>query len=110
MLRVVPLTIVILLAGIAIAAADPQAGDDLATCRDRQAETQARTTACANLLNANRVTGKDKSLALVIHGNALISKRDYDHAIEALTSAIELDPDNIGAINVRGVAHEHKGE
>ncbi|QAU45177.1 caspase family protein [Bradyrhizobium guangzhouense] len=110
MLRVVSLTSVILLSGIAIAAADPQAGDDLATCRDRQAETQARVTACENLLNANRVGGKDKSLALVIHGNALISKRDYDHAIEALTSAIELDPDNIGAINVRGVAHEHKGE
>ncbi|RXH11409.1 caspase family protein [Bradyrhizobium guangzhouense] len=110
MLRVVSLTSVILLSGIAIAAADPQAGDDLATCRDRQAETQARVTACENLLNANRVSGKDKSLALVIHGNALISKRDYDHAIEALTAAIELDPDNIGAINVRGVAHEHKGE
>jgi tetratricopeptide (TPR) repeat protein len=110
MLRVIPLTFVILLAGIATAAADPQPRDDLATCRDRQAETQARTTACENLLNANRVTGKDKSLALVIHGNALIGKRDYDHAIEALTSAIELDPDNIGAINVRGVAHEHKGE
>ncbi|MCG2629135.1 caspase family protein [Bradyrhizobium sp. WYCCWR 13023] len=110
MLRVVLLSLVILLAGIATAAADPQAGDDLATCRDRQAETQARTTACENLLNANRVTGKDKSLALVIHAQALISKRDYDHAIEALTSAIELDPDNVGAINVRGIAHEHKGE
>ncbi|WP_298884831.1 caspase family protein [uncultured Bradyrhizobium sp.] len=110
MLRVVSLISVILLTGIATAAAEPQAGDDLATCRDRQAETQARVTACENLLNADRVTGKDKSLALVIHGNALISKRDYDHAIEALNSAIELDPDNIGAINVRGVAHEHKGE
>ncbi|MBW7963706.1 caspase family protein [Bradyrhizobium sp. BR 10261] len=110
MLRVVSLTFVMLLAGIITAAADPQAGDDLATCRDRQAETQARTTACENLLDANRVTGKDKALALVIHAQALIGKRDYDPAIEALTSAIELDPDNIGAINVRGVAHEHKGE
>lgn len=110
MLRVVPLTFVVLLSGVAIAAAEPQLGDDLATCRDRQAEAQARATACENLLNADRVTGKDKSLALVVRGNALIAKRDYDRAIEALSSAIELDPDNVGAINVRGVAREHKGE
>ena len=54
MLRVVSLTFVILLSGLAAAAADPQAGDDLATCRDRQAETQARVTACENLLNADK--------------------------------------------------------
>src|SRR5438067_9957543 len=110
MIRVIPLTFVIVLSGAAIAAAEPQLGDDLATCRDRQAETQARVTACENLLNADRVSGKDKSLALVVRGNALISKRDYDRAIEALSSAIEVDPDNVAAINVRGVAHEHKGE
>src|SRR5438874_13009767 len=110
MIRVIPLTFVIVLSGAAIAAAEPQLGDDLATCRDRQAETQARTTACENLLNADRVTGKDKSIALVVRGNALINKRDYDHAIETLTSALEADPDNVGAINVRGVAHERKGE
>ncbi|MGX4802410.1 caspase family protein [Bradyrhizobium guangdongense] len=110
MLRVVALISVIFLSGVAMAAAGPQAGDDLATCRDRQAEAQARTTACENLLHANRVTGKDKSLALVIHAQALINKRDDDGAIASLTSAIELDPDNVGAINVRGIAHEHKGE
>ncbi|MBR1087879.1 caspase family protein [Bradyrhizobium manausense] len=110
MLRVVCLTVAILLPGVVIAAAEPQPGDDLAACRDRQTETQARTTACENLLKANRVTGKDKSLALVIHAQALINKRDYDHAIETLTSAIEADPDNVGALNVRGLAHERKGE
>ncbi|MDN4984810.1 tetratricopeptide repeat protein [Bradyrhizobium sp. WYCCWR 13022] len=110
MLRVVSLISVMLVCGVAIAAAEPQAGDDLATCRDRQAETQARITACQNLLDAGRVTGKDKSLALVIRGNALINRRDYDGAIETLNSAVEADPDNVGAINVRGVAREHKGE
>jgi tetratricopeptide (TPR) repeat protein len=110
MLRVVALISVIFLSSVAPAPAEPQSGDDLATCRDRQAETQARTTACENLLNANRVSGRDKSLALVIRAQALIGKREYDGAIEVLTSAIELDPDNVGAINVRGVAHEHKGE
>src|SRR6266702_740433 len=110
MRRVVPLTFVILVSGASIAAAEPQLGDDLATCRDRQAEAQARATACDNLLNADRLTGKDKALALVVRGNALITKRDYDRAIEALSSAIDLDPDYVGAINVRGVAHERKGE
>src|SRR6266702_3129904 len=77
MRRVVPLTFVILVSGASIAAAEPQLGDDLATCRDRQAEAQARATACDNLLNADRLTGKDKALALVVRGNALITKRDY---------------------------------
>jgi hypothetical protein len=66
MLRVISLTFVAVLAGLAawssIAAADPQSGDDLAICRDRQADAQARTQACDNLLNADRVTGKDKGI------------------------------------------------
>ncbi|UPT86331.1 caspase family protein [Bradyrhizobium barranii subsp. apii] len=110
MLRVIPLTLAILISNAAIAAAEPQAGEDLATCRDRQAEAQARATACDNLLKADKLSGKDKSLALVVRGNALINKRDYDRAIEALSSAIDLDPDNVGAINLRGLSHERKGE
>lgn len=110
MLRVIPLTLAILISNAAIAAAEPQAGDDLATCRDRQAEAQARATACDNLLKADKLGGKDKSLALVVRGNAQIDKRDYDRAIEALSSAIDLDPDNVGAINLRGLSHERKGE
>ncbi|MFK4651153.1 tetratricopeptide (TPR) repeat protein [Bradyrhizobium japonicum] len=110
MLRVIPLTLAILISNAAIAAAEPQAGEDLATCRDRHAEAQARATACDNLLKADKLGGKDKSLALVVRGNALINKRDYDRAIEALSSAIDLDPDNVGAINLRGLSHERKGE
>lgn len=114
MLRVVPLTLAVLFAVLAtctsIAAADPQAADDLTVCRDRQSEAQARVTACENLLKDDKVGSKDKSLALVVRGNALINKRDYNRAIETLSSAIDLDPDNVGAINVRGLAHERKGE
>ncbi|OKO73810.1 hypothetical protein AC629_36305 [Bradyrhizobium sp. NAS80.1] len=114
MLRAVPLTLAVLLAVLAactsIATADPQAGDDLATCRDRQADAQARATACDNLLNADRLTGKDKSVALGVRGNTLINKRDYDRAIEVLTSAIAADPDNVGVLNLRGVAYERKGQ
>jgi tetratricopeptide (TPR) repeat protein len=110
MLRVVFLSFAVLLSGGAIAAAEPQAGDDLATCRDNRAETQARTQACENLLNADRVTGKDKVMALVVHGNALLAKRDNDHALETFSTVLGLDPDNVMAIDGRGIVYERKGQ
>lgn len=110
MLRVIPLTLAILISGAVIAAAEPEAGDDLAICRDRQAEVQARATACDNLLNADKVTGKDKSIALSSRGNTLINKRDHVHAIEVLSMAIDLDPDNVFALNLRGLAYERSGK
>ncbi|MGY8638699.1 tetratricopeptide repeat protein [Bradyrhizobium sp. 14AA] len=114
MLRVVSLTLAVLLSvlatGTPIAAADPQAGDDLAICRDRQAETQARATACDNLLKADKVTGKDKGVALSVRGNTLINKRDYVHAIETLSMAVDLDSDNVVTLNLRGLAYERTGQ
>ncbi|MBR0985739.1 caspase family protein [Bradyrhizobium liaoningense] len=109
MLRVVSLTLVILTAGLFSAAADPQA-DDLTLCRDRQAEAQARASACDNLLKANKLSGKDKAIALSVRGNTLINKRDYDHAIETLSIAVDLDPDYVIALNLRGLAYERKGQ
>ncbi|MDN3279050.1 tetratricopeptide repeat protein [Frankia sp. RB7] len=110
MLRVVPLISVILVSGLAIAAAEPQLGDDLAICRDRQGDAQARATACENLLNADRVTGKDKAVALSVRGSTLINKRDYDRAIDALSTAAGLDPDNVVILNLRGLAYERTGK
>lgn len=110
MLRVFSLTFLALLSSMPMAAADPPPADDVATCRDRQAETQARTQACENLLNAERVTGKDKATALLVHGNALITRRDYDKAIEAFSAAIALDPDSALILNSRGIAYERKGQ
>ena len=109
MLRVVSLTLVILAAGMSRAAADPQAGD-LAICRDRQADAQARATACENLLKADKLSGKDKAIALSARGNTQLNKRDYDHAIETLSAAIDLDPDYVIALNLRGLAYERSGK
>ncbi|MDA9475153.1 hypothetical protein XI03_11725 [Bradyrhizobium sp. CCBAU 65884] len=109
MLRVVSLTLVILTAGLFSAVADPQA-DDLTLCRDRQAEAQARASACDNLLKADKLSGKDKAIALSVRGNTLINKRDYDHAIETLSIAVDLDPDYVIALNLRGLAYERKGQ
>lgn len=110
MLRVIPLSFAILISSAAIATAEPQAGDDLATCRDRQAEVQARATACDNLLNADRLTGKDKAIALTVRGNTLINKRDNVRAIETLSMAVDLDPDNVVALNLRGLGYERRGQ
>ncbi|NUR12228.1 MAG: tetratricopeptide repeat protein [Bradyrhizobium sp.] len=109
MLRVVSLTLVILAAGVSRAAAAPQA-DDLTICRDRQAEAQARASACDNLLKADMIGGKDKAIALSVRGSTLISKRDYDGAIETLSIAVDLDPDYVIALNLRGLAYERKGQ
>src|SRR3954454_22394476 len=103
MLRVASLTLVVVLAILAgwssIAAAEPQPGDVLAICRDRQADAQARAQACDNLLNADRATGKDKAIALSVRGNILINKRDYVHAIETLSIAVDLDPETVTTLN-----------
>jgi tetratricopeptide (TPR) repeat protein len=110
MLRVVCLTLVVLAAGGSPGRADPQSSDDLTLCRDRQADLQVRAPACDNLLKADKVSGRDRAIALSAVGNALINKRDYDRAIAALTSSLDLEPDNVGALNLRGLAHERKGE
>jgi tetratricopeptide (TPR) repeat protein len=110
MLRVISLTLAVLMSSAAIAAAGPQPGDDLATCRDRQAEIQARAQACDNLLNADRVNGKDKGIALSVRGNTLINKRDLVHAIETLSMAVDLDPDNVVTLNLRGLAYQRSGK
>ncbi|KYG23840.1 hypothetical protein SE92_29320 [Bradyrhizobium sp. AT1] len=109
MLRAVSLTLVILAAGVSSALADPQA-DDLTICRDRQAEAQARASACENLLKADKLSGKDKAIALSARGNTQINKRDYDHAIETLSLALDLDPDYVVALNLRGLAYERSGK
>ncbi|MBH5402890.1 caspase family protein [Bradyrhizobium sp. CNPSo 4010] len=110
MLRVVFPILAVLAAGTCIAAADPQPGDDLALCRDRQAELQARASACEKLLNADRLTGKDKATALSVRGNTLLNKHDHVRAIETLSMAIDLDPDNVVALNLRGLAYERSGQ
>jgi tetratricopeptide (TPR) repeat protein len=109
MLRVVSLTLFVLLSYSPNASAEPQPGDDLTTCRDRQLDMQLRAQACETLLNADRLTGPDKAIALSVRGNTLINKRDLDRAIDVLSQAIDLDPDYVIALNLRGLARERKG-
>jgi tetratricopeptide (TPR) repeat protein len=109
MSRAAFLTLVTLVAGVSTAAADPQA-DDLTLCRDRQAETQARASACDNLLKTDKLSGKDKAIALSVRGNTLLNKPDYVRAIEVLSMSLDLDPDNVVTLNLRGLAYYRSGK
>ncbi|MBR0792202.1 caspase family protein [Bradyrhizobium manausense] len=93
-----------------MAAADPQLGDDLATCLDRQANGPARLKACESLLDANRVTGKDKAVALISRGFSRLSKADFDHAFQDFSAARDADPDNVIAIDGQAQVYWRKGQ
>ncbi|MGY3407213.1 tetratricopeptide (TPR) repeat protein [Bradyrhizobium sp. GM5.1] len=45
-----------------------------------------------------------------MRGNTLLNKRDYVHAIETLSMAVDLDPDNVVTLNLRGLAYERTGQ
>jgi tetratricopeptide (TPR) repeat protein len=92
------------------ALAEPQLGDDAATCRDRQSDAQARQDACERVIADGKAAPKDIALAYAIRGDALFKKRNLDKAIEAYGKAIELDPDVPGYLNARGWAYEGKGQ
>jgi tetratricopeptide (TPR) repeat protein len=92
------------------ALAEPQFGDDAATCRERQPDAQARQDACERVIADGKAAPKDIALAYAIRGDALFKKRNLDKAIEAYGKAIELDPDSVGFLNARGWAYEMSGK
>jgi tetratricopeptide (TPR) repeat protein len=105
MLRALLIGIVTLVAaGPALAAAD------IDTCRDLGADPEARLVACSAVTADDKVTGKSRAAAYQVIGDSFMKKRDYDGAIGAFSKAIEADPDNVGYLNSRGIAHERKGE
>jgi tetratricopeptide (TPR) repeat protein len=111
MLRVLFVSAILLVvSSIVPAMAEPEPADDLATCRDRQADAALRLTACEKLIAAGQVTGKDLGLALCVRGNTLLAKRDTDKAIAAFGAALDADPENVGCLISRGYAREGKGE
>jgi hypothetical protein len=65
------------------ALAEPQLGDDAATCRERQPDAQARQDACERVIADGKAAPKDIALAYAIRGEALLKKRNLDKAIES---------------------------
>ncbi len=110
MWRALGLSLVLLgtIAGPALA--DPQLGDDVTVCRDRQAEQKSREDACERLIADGKAPAKDLAFAYGMRGEAFSKKRNHDKAIEAYSKGLELDADNVGLLNARGWSYESKGQ
>jgi tetratricopeptide (TPR) repeat protein len=92
------------------AIAGPLLGDDVATCRERQADFKVRLDACERSIAAGQAAGKDLAIALAVRGEGFSQKRDYDKAIVAFSSAVQADPENMKILDARGWAYERKGQ
>jgi tetratricopeptide (TPR) repeat protein len=90
--------------------AEPQLGDDAATCRARDGDAQARLDACERVIADGKAAPKDIAYAYAVRGEALFKKRNLDKAIESYGKGIELDPDNVGILNARGWAYTISGK
>ena len=110
MLRALSLSILVLLSIAAPAIAGAELGDDLAACRERGVDSQARRDACQRLITDNKAAGKDLALAYAVTGRGFELKRDRVRAIEVYSKAIELDPDNADYFNSRGWNYQAKGQ
>ncbi len=110
MLRAVLLATLTLLSITVPALADPQLGDDLTVCRDRQNELKTRADACEKIIAQGQAAPRDLAVALLARGDVLSVKRDYDKAIATYGDALKSDPDNVRVLEGRGVAYERKGQ
>jgi len=108
MLRALALSMLVLVSIALPAVAGAELGDDLAACRERGVDSQARRDACERLITDNKATGKDLALAYAVTGDGLLHRNNIDKAIESYNKAIELDPDP-GYLNARGFAYARKG-
>lgn len=100
-----------LLGVVTLVAASPAlTADDIETCRNSAAEPAARLAACESVIADDKITGKSRAAAFWVRGDALMKKRNYDGAIAAFSTAHEIDPENIGYINARGIAYSNKGD
>jgi len=95
---------------VTLAAAGPaRAAGDIETCR-KNADPAVRLAACETVIADDKITGKLRAVAFWIRADGLTKKRDYDGAISAINAALEIDPENAGFLNTRGIAYKNKGE
>jgi tetratricopeptide (TPR) repeat protein len=101
---------VLVVSAVLLTTTGPALADDLETCRDPQADSKLRLTACEALITSGKLTGKELAIALSVRGNALAAKSDLDGAIVAFSAARDADPDNVSYLNSRGIVYERKGD
>jgi tetratricopeptide (TPR) repeat protein len=111
MLRAILLSTVTLLAFVMPAIAGPELGDDVTTCRDKQAgDKAARLEACERVIAAGKAEPKDMALAYAVRGQEFERKHNYDKSLAAFSAAHDADPDDPVYLNARGFSYEAKGD
>jgi tetratricopeptide (TPR) repeat protein len=95
---------------VLLAIAGPALADDMALCRDRQTEANARLAACDKVIAAGGLSGKDLGAANNGRGQTFQFTHRFDKALAAFEAAHAADPDNPNYINGRGLAYEAKGD
>jgi tetratricopeptide (TPR) repeat protein len=110
MLRILCLAAAALLSIAVPAFADPQLADVLTVCRDRQSDLKTRADACEKVIAGGNVAPKDLAVALLVRGDALAAKRDYNAAITAYSDGLKADPDNVRNLEGRGIAYANTGQ
>ena len=112
MLRALIVSAVLLIASnVAPATAGLTLGDDMETCRDRQAEDKAaRLQACERVIAGGQAAGKDLALAYAVRGQEFQRKHQPEKAIAAFSAAHDADPDDTNIIYARGLSYEAKGD
>jgi tetratricopeptide (TPR) repeat protein len=111
MLRTVLLAAAAALLSIAgPASANPQLGDDLTVCRDRQNDLKTRADACEKIIASGTAAPKDLAVALLTRGDTQAGKRDYDKAIATYNDGLKSDPDNVRILEGRGIAYANTGQ
>ena len=102
--------LVLALAFVMLTGATPGDGiDEARQCGSIENNPDLNIQFCTRAINSGELsTGKLVS-ALIERGRTYHDKRQYDRAIADYDSAIRLSPNNIGAIENRGLAYEKKG-
>ena len=94
-----------LIAVTLVAAGPALAAGDIDTCRDVGADPVDAAGGLRTVIADDKITGKPKASAFGFVGDTLMKKRDYDDAIAAFSTAHDIDPDNVGYVNSRGIAY-----
>ena len=105
MLRLVAVTAVTLLLGLATASAD-----DKQDCGQSVGQPDLAITACTTLITGGTLAGPDLAYAYHNRGIAYHVKGDIDKALPDYDQAVALDPKNALQHSNRGLAYSWKGD
>lgn len=104
----------VLAAGLLCLTGTPTRADDSSACNSSwegqaPADTQAAVDACTRLINSGGPAGEELEMAYSGRGAAYQHLHQYDRAIPDLNEAIELNPNDALAYDIRANVEEKMG-